>query len=141
MRFMIIRKADPSTEAGAKPTQPLVDAMMKYNEEMIRAGVMVGGDGLKPSDRGARITFSNGTPTVTDGPFAEAKELIAGYTLIETASRDEALEWARRWPAEDGDGHVELELRELYEADDFGDEFTDAIRRQEELLRAAGHIG
>ena len=136
MRFMIIRKADESTEAGEMPTQSLVDAMMAYNEEMIRAGVMVGGDGLKPSVRGARITFRDGTPSVTDGPFAETKELIAGYTLIETASRDEALEWARRWPAEDADGHVELELRELYEADDFGDEFTDAIRRQEALLRA-----
>lgn len=143
MRFMIIRKADESTEAGAMPSQALVDAMMAYNEEMIRAGVMVGGDGLKPSVRGARISFRDGTPTVTDGPFAEAKELIAGYTLIQTASRDEALAWARRWPAEDADGHVELELRELYEADDFGDEFTDTIRRQEELLRAqaAGERG
>ena len=136
MRFMIIRKADANTEASAMPTEALVDAMMAYNEEMIRAGVMVGGDGLKPSDRGARITFRDGAPTVTDGPFTEAKELVAGYTLINVASRDEALEWVRRWPAEDADGHVELELRELYEADDFGDEFTHAIRHQEELLRA-----
>ncbi len=138
MRFMIIRKADPSTEAGAKPNQALVDAMMKYNEEMILAGVMLGGDGLKPSDRGARVKFRHGTPTVMDGPFAEAKELIAGYTLIQAASREEALEWVKRWPVEDADGNVELELRELYEADDFGDEFTDVIRRQDELLRAAG---
>jgi len=141
MRFMIIRKADPSTEAGAMPTQPLVDAMMKYNEEMIRAGVMMGGDGLKPSDRGARVKFRDGTPVVMDGPFAEAKELIAGYTLIQAASREEALEWVKRWPVEDGDGNVELELRELYEADDFGEEFTDAIRRQDDLLRAAGQTG
>lgn len=136
MRFMIIRKADEQTEASAMPSETLVTAMMKYNEEMIRAGVMVGGDGLKPTDRGARIKFHNGQPTVIDGPFAEAKELVAGYTLINCASREEALEWVKRWPAEDGDGEVELELRELYEADDFGAEFTDVIRNQEELLRA-----
>jgi hypothetical protein len=137
MRFMIIRKADESTEAWGKPGEALVTAMMKYNEEMIRAGVMVGGDGLKPTSRGARIKFHDGTPTVTDGPFAEAKELIAGYTLIQVGSREEALEWVKRWPVEDADGEVELELRELYEADDFGDEFTEVIRRQEELLRTA----
>ena len=135
MRFMIIRKADRETEAWAKPSKALVDAMMAYNEEMIRAGVMLGGDGLKPSIRGARIKFSRGKPNVTDGPFAEAKELVAGYTIIQVASREEALAWATKWPAEDGDGEVELELRELYEADDFGDEFTPAIERQERLLR------
>ena len=135
MRFIIIRKADPQTEASAKPSKALVDAMMAYNEEMIRAGVMLGGDGLKPSIRGARIKFSRGKPNVTDGPFAEAKELVAGYTIIQVASREEALAWATKWPAEDGDGEVELELRELYEADDFGDEFTPAIERQERLLR------
>ena len=135
MRFMIIRKADRETEAWAKPSKALVAAMMAYNEEMIRAGVMLGGDGLKPSARGARIKFSRGKPKVTDGPFAEAKELVAGYTIIRVASREEALAWATRWPAEDGDGDVELELRELYEADDFGDEFTPAIERQERLLR------
>lgn len=136
MRFMIIRKADPQTEAWAKPSMALVDAMMAYNEEMIRAGVMLGGDGLKPSARGARIKFSRGKPKVTDGPFAEAKELVAGYTIIQVASREEALEWVKKWPVEDGDGEVELELRELYEADDFGDEATPAIQRQEALLRA-----
>lgn len=135
MRFMIIRKADSRTEAWAKPSKALVDAMMAYNEEMIRAGVMLGGDGLKPSVRGARIKFSRGKPKVTDGPFAEAKELVAGYTIIQVASREEALAWVKRWPVEDGDGEVELELRELYEADDFGDEFTPAIERQEQLLR------
>jgi hypothetical protein len=137
MRFMIIRKADANTEAWGTPSEALVTAMMKYNEEMIRAGVMVGGDGLKPTSRGARIKFHGGKPTVVDGPFAEAKELIAGYTLIQVGSREEALEWVKRWPVEDGDGEVELELRELYEADDFGEEFTPAIRKQEELLRAA----
>jgi hypothetical protein len=135
MRFMIIRKADRETEAWAKPSKALVDAMMAYNEEMIRAGVMLGGDGLKPSARGVRIKFSKGKPKVTDGPFAEAKELVAGYTIIQVASREEALAWATRWPVEDGDGDVELELRELYEADDFGDEATPAIQRQERLLR------
>ena len=135
MRFMIIRKADSQTEAWAKPSKALVDAMMAYNEEMIRAGVMLGGDGLKPSSRGARIRFANGKPKVTDGPFAEAKELVAGFTIIQVASRDEALEWVKRWPVEDGDGVVELELRELYEADDFGDEYTPQIERQEALLR------
>jgi len=135
MRFMIIRKADAQTEAWAKPSTALLDAMMAYNEEMIRAGVMLGGDGLKPSSRGARIKFSKGKPKVTDGPFAEAKELVAGYTIIQVASREEALEWVKRWPVEDGDGEVELELRELYEAEDFGDEATPAIQRQEALLR------
>jgi len=135
MRFMIIRKADAQTEAWAKPSTALLNAMMAYNEEMIRAGVMLGGDGLKPSSRGARIKFSKGKPKVTDGPFAEAKELVAGYTIIQVASREEALGWVKRWPVEDGDGEVELELRELYEADDFGDEATPAIQRQEALLR------
>ena len=136
MRFMIIRKADSDTEAGAMPTEELVTAMMKYNEEMVNAGVMTGGDGLQPSRKGARIRFSGGRPTVIDGPFAEAKELIAGYTLIEAKSKEEAIEWAKRWPPQDGDGNVELEVRQLYEADDFGEEFTPALRRQEELLRA-----
>src|SRR5688572_27019600 len=136
MRFMIIRKADSDTEAGAMPTEELVTAMMKYNEEMVNAGVMTGGDGLQPSRKGARIRFSGGRPTVIDGPFAEAKELIAGYTLIEAKSKEEAIEWAKRWPPQDGNGNVELEVRQLYEADDFGEEFTPALRRQEELLRA-----
>jgi len=137
MRFMIIRKADPQTEAWAKPSATLVKAMMAYNEEMIRAGVMLSGDGLKPSARGARIKFSRGKPKITDGPFAESKELVAGFTIIQVATREEALAWVKRWPVEDGDGEVELELRELYEADDFGDVATSAIQRQEELLRLA----
>ena len=135
MRFMIIRKADADTEASVMPTQELVTAMMKYNEEMVNAGVMTGGDGLKPSSAGARISFSRGKPTVVDGPFAEAKELVAGFTLINVASREEAIAWAKRWPVEDGNGNVQLEIRELYEADDFGDEFTAEIRQHENLLR------
>jgi hypothetical protein len=137
MRFMIIRKADPQTEAWAKPSEALVKAMMAYNEEMIRAGIMLSGDGLKPSARGARIKFSRGKPRITDGPFAESKELVAGFTIIQVATREEALAWVKRWPVEDGDGEVELELRELYESDDFGDVATSAIQRQEELLREA----
>jgi len=135
MRFMIIRKADAETEAGVMPSAELVADMMAYNEQMIRAGVMVGGDGLRPSRDGARISFKDGKPSIVDGPFAEAKELIAGYTLIQVRDRAEALEWVRRWPAIDGHGHVQLELRRLYEADDFGAEFTPEIRKQEGLLR------
>lgn len=135
MRFIIIRKADVHTEGDDKPTPELVSAMMAYNEEMIRAGVMLGGEGLQPSRKGARIKFKKGKPSVTDGPFLETKELVAGYTLIQVKSREEAIEWARRWPAVDGDGEVELELRQIYETDDFGEEFSPAIRKQEELLQ------
>jgi len=135
MRFMIIRRADEETEAGTLPTQELVDAMMRYNEQMMNAGVMTGGDGLQPTSKGALVRFQDGRPTVMDGPFAEAKELIAGYTLIQVNSREEALEWMKRWPVEDAHGHVTLELRQLYEADDFGEEFTPALRAQEERFR------
>lgn len=136
MRFMIIRKADASTEAGALPTAELVAAMMEYNQEMIDAGVMLDGHGLRPSSMGARVKFSGGRPMVTDGPFTEAKELVAGFSIIEVASRDEAIEWVKRWPTVDGDGEVELEIRPLVEADDFGPEFTAAMREHEERLRA-----
>jgi hypothetical protein len=135
MKFMIIRKADKDTEAGMMPTEQLVTDMMKYNEEMITAGVMFDGMGLQPSVKGARIKFNGGKPTITDGPFAEAKELIAGFTLIQVKSREEALEWVKRWPPIDGNGNVELELRQVYEAEDFGAEFTPEIRKQEALLR------
>jgi hypothetical protein len=140
MRFMIIRRADEETEAGAMPSQELLEAMVAYNEELVKAGVMLAGEGLHPSARGARISFSGGTPTVTDGPFAETKELIAGFTLIEVRSREEALEWVKRWPSEDGGGHVQLELRQVFEAEDFGEEFTPQLREQEESQRrrAAG---
>ncbi len=121
MRFMIIRKADPETEAGAMPSEELITAMARYNEELVNAGVMVGGDGLQPSAKGARIKFSGGEPTVIDGPFTEAKELVAGFTLIEVASREEAIEWMKRWPTIDGHGNVQLELRQVYELSDFGE--------------------
>ena len=116
MRFMIIRKADKQTEAGVMPSQELLTAMTKYNEEMAKAGVLLQGEGLQASSKGARVTFSGGRPTVTDGPFTETKELIAGFTMIQVRSKAEAIEWVKRWPKEDGD--PELEIRQLFEMDD-----------------------
>ena len=135
MKFMIIRKADAETEAGIMPTAELITAMTDYNERLVKAGILVDGDGLWPSAQGARIRFSNGTPTVVDGPFAEAKELIAGYTLIEVADRDEAVAWARQWPVEDGHGNVELEIRRIYVAEDFGGVFSLEMQQREARLR------
>jgi hypothetical protein len=138
MRFMIIRKADAETEAETNPaegvSQELLSQMMSYNEEMAKAGVLLGGDGLMPSSKGFRIKFKGGKPTVVDGPFAEAKELVAGYTLIQVASREEALEWVKKWPSLDGHGEVELELRQIYEAEDFN--MTPEIVEQTERVRA-----
>lgn len=133
MRFMIIRKADRNTEADPTPlpSEALLAAMGKYNEELVRAGAMLDGAGLHPSRKGARVKFSGGKPTVIDGPFGEAKELIAGYTLIQAKSREEAIEWVKRWPPLDGDGEVELEIRQLYELEDFGP--SEAIDRMREL--------
>lgn len=136
MRFMIIRKADKDTEAGVMPSEKLIADMMKYNEEMVKAGIMLAGEGLHPTTKGTRIKFHNGKPTFTDGPFAEAKEMIAGFTIIQVRSREEALEWVKRWPAADANGEVELELRQIFEAEDFGDEFTPELREQEDRLRA-----
>ena len=136
MRFMILRKADAGTEAGVMPSEELLAAMGKYMEELGTAGVLLDGDGLHPSSKGARVSFSGGTPTVIDGPFTETKELIAGYTIIQVKSMDEAIEWARRWPALDGDGQAQLEIRQFFEADDFGPEFTPELREAEERLRA-----
>lgn len=119
MKFMIIRKADENTEAGVMPSDELLSAMAHYNEELANAGVMVTGEGLQPSARGARVRFSKGKPAVVDGPFAETRELIAGYTMIRVGSKEEAIDWARRWPPMDGDGEVELELRRVFELEDF----------------------
>jgi hypothetical protein len=132
---MVIRKADQETEAGVMPTEALVTAMMKYNDEMVKAGVMLAGDGLQRSSKGARVKFTGGKPTVIDGPFAESKELVAGYSIIKVESKEEALEWLKRWPVEDAHGNVELELRQLFEAEDFGEEFTPALRAWEDSLR------
>ena len=136
MRFMIIRKADQDTETGVLPSEELLAAMMRYNEELVNAGVMLQGEGLQPSAKGARVKFSGGRPTVIDGPFTEAKELIAGFTMIQVNSKEEAIEWVKRWPAIDGNGEVELEIRQVFEAEDFGPEFTPELREQEERLRA-----
>ncbi|MGK2966559.1 MAG: YciI family protein [Tepidiformaceae bacterium] len=122
MRFMIIRKADAETEAELSPVpdEALIEAMTKYHEDLANAGALLDGAGLHPSSKGARVKFSGGQPTVIDGPFAEAKELIAGYTIIQARSKQEAIEWVRRWPPQDGNGEVEIEIRQLYEMDDFG---------------------
>jgi hypothetical protein len=112
MQYMILRKSDASTEAGELPSPALLAAMGAYNEELAKAGMLLGGEGLQASSKGARIRFSGGKPTVIDGPFTEAKELIAGFTMIEAASREEALEWLKRWPQEDADGNTSLEIRE-----------------------------
>ena len=136
MRFMILRKADKQTEAGVMPSRQLLEAMGAYMGEMTKAGVILAGDGLKPTAKGARVKFRRGKPTVTDGPFTESKEVIAGYCLIQVASLQEAIDWVKRWPAVDGDGEVEIEIRPLYEAEDFGAEFTPELREAEERMRA-----
>jgi hypothetical protein len=130
---MIIRKADRNTESGAMPSTELITAMLKYNEEMAKAGVFLDGMGLHPSSRGARVKTSGGKRTVIDGPFTEAKELIAGFTLIQARSKEEAIEWVKRWPLEDGD--VELEIRQVFDDEDFGPQFTQELREQEGRLR------
>ncbi|CAM4029041.1 YciI family protein [Corallococcus sp. AB004] len=135
MRFMIIRRADKDTEAGVLPDEKLLAAMGAYNEEMVKAGVMLQGEGLHPSSKGARVKFTNGKPAIVDGPFTETKELIAGFTLIQVKSRAEALEWLKRWPSMDAGGNVELELRQVFEDDDFGAEFTPELREQEARIR------
>lgn len=133
MRVMVIVKADKNTEAGVMPSEKLLADMGKYNEELVNAGVMLAGEGLHPSARGKRVRFSGSKSTVTDGPFAETKELIAGYWLWKVKSMDEAVEWLKRAPFDDG---AELEIRQVFEADDFGKEFTPELREQEERLRA-----
>lgn len=133
MRFMLIRKADKSTEAGVMPSEELLVAMGNYNEKMVKAGVMLEGEGLHPSAKGVRVRIGHGKPTVIDGPFAETKELIAGFSMIRVGSLAAAIEWVTQWPAEDGD--AEIEIRQVYEAEDFGESFTPAEREREERLR------
>jgi hypothetical protein len=132
---MILIKSDKNTEAAILPTEELLTAMGKYNEELVKAGVLLAGEGLHPSSRGARVKFSHGQSTVVDGPFTEAKELIAGFWMIQVKSMDEAIEWAKRCPSP-REGEVELEVRQVFEADDFGDNFTPELREAEERLRA-----
>jgi hypothetical protein len=135
VRFMIIIKADKNTEAGAVPDEKLLTEMGKFNEELVKAGVMLAGEGLHPSSKGARVRFSGDKRTVVDGPFAETKELIAGYWLWQVKSKDEAIEWVKRCPNPTG-AETEVEIRQVFEAEDFGAEFTPELRAQEERLRA-----
>ncbi len=135
MRFMILLKADKNTEAGVMPDEKLLTEMGKFNEELVQAGVMLAGEGLHPSSRGARVRFSGGKRTVIDGPFTETKELIAGFWLWQVKSKEEAIEWVKRCP-NPLQGEAEIEIRQVFEADDFGAEFTPELRAQEERLRA-----
>ena len=133
MRFMVIVKASEESEAGVLPDEKILSAMGKYNEELVKAGVMLAGEGLHPSSKGVRVKFSGGKRTVTDGPFSETKELIAGFWLWQVKSKEEAVEWLKRAPF---DGGTEVELRQVFETEDFGANLTPELREQEERLRA-----
>lgn len=135
MRVMVIVKATPESEAGVLPSEQLLTEMGAFNEELVKAGLMLAGDGLKPSSAGARVRFSGSRRTVIDGPFAETKELIAGYWVWQVGSLDEAIAWAKRCPNPMA-GESELEIRPIFEAEDFGAAFTPELREQEERLRA-----
>ncbi len=135
MRVMVIVKATVDSEAGVLPTRKLLEDMGRFNEELVKAGIMLAGDGLKPSSKGRRVHFSGANRTVSDGPFAETKELVAGYWLWQVRSIEEAVEWVRRCP-NPMPGASDIEIRPLYEAEDFGTEFTPELREQEERLRA-----
>jgi len=134
MRFMIIVKATKDSEAGVMPSEQLLTDMGKFNEELVQAGIMLAGDGLHPTSKGARVIFSGNKRTVIDGPFAETKELIAGYWLWQVKSKDEAIEWVKRCP-NPHQGGGEIEIRQVFEAEDFGAEFTPELREQEARLR------
>jgi hypothetical protein len=136
MRFMVMVKADKNSEAGVMPSEQLLADMGRFNEEMAEAGVLLTAEGLQPSSKGARIKFSGGKRIVTDGPFAEAKELIAGFWMIEVKSKAEAIEWIKRCPNPMPDTEAEIEIRQVFEAEDFGTEFTPELREQEERQRA-----
>jgi len=136
MRFMLLRKADSKTEAGVMPDARLMAVMGSFMEEMVKAGVLLAGEGLHPSAKGARVKFSGGEPVVTDGPFTPANELLGGFCVIQVKSKAEAIEWVKRWPTLDGDGEIEIEIRQVYEAEDFGAEFTPELRDAEERMRA-----
>ena len=134
-RFMIIIKATKDSEAGKMPSEQLLTDMGKFNEELVKAGIMLAGEGLHPSSKASRVKFAAGKRTVTDGPFAETKELIAGYWLLQVGSFEEAVEWIKRCP-NPHDEPGEIEIRQVFEAEDFGEEFTPELREQEERIRA-----
>jgi hypothetical protein len=136
MRFMILIKADKNSEAGVMPDTRLLTEMGKYNEELVKAGIMLAGEGLQASSKGARVKFSGGKRTVMDGPFTEAKELIAGFWIWQVKSKEEAIEWVKRMPNPMPGTEPEVEIRQVFESDDFGPEFTPELREQEERLRA-----
>ena len=133
MRFMVLVKASPESEAGIMPDTQIFEAMGKYNEELVNAGVMLAGEGLHPTSKGKRVRFSGAKRTVIDGPFAETKELVAGFWLWKANSMDEAVEWLKKAPF---DGGTEVEIRQIFEAEDFGEALTPELRQQEEELRA-----
>ena len=135
MRVMVLIKADENSEAGVLPSEELLTAMGKFNEELAQAGIMLAGEGLRPSSKGARVRFSGAQRTVIDGPFVETKELIAGFWLWQVESMDEAIEWVKRCP-NPLEGESEVEIRQVYEAEDFGPAFTPELREQEERVRA-----
>ena len=136
MRVMVIVKADHRTEAGQLPTEAELTAMSEFNEELVKAGVMLAGEGLQPSSKGARVRFGDGKKTVIDGPFTEAKELVAGYWIWEVKSLDEAVEWLKRAPfPTDGDHPSEVEIRQVFEAEDFGEAYTADLREAEARMR------
>jgi hypothetical protein len=133
MRFMVIVKADKDSEAGKMPSEKLLAEMGNYNEKLVKAGIMLAGEGLHPSSRGKRIRFDGDKRTVTDGPFAETKELVAGFWLLQAKSMDEVVEWIKRAPFDQG---AEVEIRQVFEADDFGEAYTPELRAQEDRLRS-----
>jgi hypothetical protein len=135
MRFMVIIKATKETEAGVMPSEKLLTEMGRYNEELVKAGVMLAGEGLHPSSKGARVKFSGSERTVIDGPFGETQDLIAGFWLWQVKSKAEAIEWVKRCPNPTGE-KAEIEIRQVFEAEDFGAEFTPELREQEQRLRA-----
>jgi hypothetical protein len=136
MQFMVLVKASEDSEAGVMPSEELLAEMGKYNEELARAGVLLAAAGLQPSSKGARVRFSGDKRTVIDGPFAETKELIAGYWIIQVKSKEEAIEWVKRCPNPMPGTEAEIEIRQVFEADDFGEEFTPELREQEERVGA-----
>jgi len=137
MRFMVMVKATKNSEAGAMPSEALLAAMGQFNEELVKAGVMLAGEGLHPSTKGKRVKFAAGKRTVVDGPFAETKELVAGFWLWQCESMDEAVEWVRRCPDPMPGEESEIEIRQIFEAEDFGAEYTPELRAQEERQRVA----
>jgi hypothetical protein len=136
MRFMVIVKASKDSEAGKMPSQELLTAMGKFNEELVNAGIMQAGEGLQPSSKGARVKFAGDKRIVTDGPFAETKELVAGFWLWKCKSKQEAIDWVKRCPNPMPGTEAEIEIRQIFEAEDFGAEFTPEEREREERLRA-----